>query len=208
MATEPFGPADFQLVLLRRMADHNAGLVEDALRALGATRTELREAHRRWQARLHARGFPRGEARYRTALGAPEEVRRRRVGDLELRSALWPVRLWPALRFEVVTAPGGATVLSEALVRAPGSEPPPLRTLDDLTPWSCVIDDVARAFAPAVPLPPDAPSRARLALTPPPDAGLPPPPAPLVGSHAVPGRVVAHFTWGLLQFVEGVPDRP
>ncbi|WP_037906574.1 hypothetical protein [Actinacidiphila yeochonensis] len=205
MPTEPFGPAHFQLVLLRRMADHNPGLVEDALRALGATRTELREAHRRWQARLHARGFPRGEARYRTALGPPEQVRRRRVGDVELRSALWPVPLWPDLRFEVVTAPGGAAVLNESLVRAPGEPPPPLRSLDDLTPWSCVIDDAARAFAPAVPLPPDAPTRARLALTPPPGSGLPPEPAPNAGSGGGPGRVVAHFTWGLLQFVEGVP---
>jgi hypothetical protein len=48
-----------------------------------------------------------------------------------------------------------------------------------------VVGDVAAAFPPAEPLPPDAPSRARLAFTAP-DGG---------------GRKVAHFTWGLLQFV-------
>lgn len=106
MPTEPFGPLQFQLVLLRRMADHQPGLVDDALRTLGVNHTDLREANRRWQARLHSRTFPSGEARYRTALGPPEDVREQRAGDLELRAALWPVPLWPDLRFEVVTLPG------------------------------------------------------------------------------------------------------
>jgi hypothetical protein len=202
MPTEPFGPLQFQLVLLRRMADHQPGLVDDALRTLGANHTELREAHRRWQARLHSRTFPRGEARYRTALGPPETVRDQRAGDLALRAALWPVPLWPDLRFEVVTLPGGGAggagggaVVNEWLVRAPGAEPPRPKTVADLLPWSCTVDDAAGAFPPASALPPDAPSRARLALT-----------DPLTG-----GRVVAHFTWGLLQYVEhagGVPRRP
>jgi hypothetical protein len=193
MPTEPFGPDQFQLVLLRRMADHHPGLVDDALRAMGADHTALREANRRWQARLHARTFPRGEARYRTVLGPPEDVGRRRVGDLVLRASLWPVPLWPDLRFEVVTMPGagggGGVILNEWLVRAPGAAPPRLRTVADLEPWSCTVDDAARAFPPAAPLPADAPTRARLALTDP-DGG---------------GRVVAHFTWGLLQYVERDP---
>ncbi|SDN64373.1 hypothetical protein [Actinacidiphila guanduensis] len=191
MPTERFGPDHFQLVLLRRMADHNPGLVEDALRELGATRTELREAHKRWQARLHARTYPGGEARYRAALGPPEAVRERRVGDMALRAALWPLPLWPRLRFEVVTTPRGSTgvILNEWLVRAPGAEPPRLASIDDLTAWSCTVDDAARAFPPATPLPPDAPSRARLSLT---DPGT---------GH----RVLAHFTWGLLQYVERLP---
>jgi hypothetical protein len=193
MPTEPFGPRQFQLVLLRRMADHHPELVDDALRELGADHSELREAHRRWQARLHARTFPGGEARYRTVLGAPQDVRERKAGDVVLRAALWPVPLWPDLRFEVVSMRGGAgPLVNESLVRAPGAQPPPLRTAADLVPWSCTVDDVARAFPPAEPLPPDAPSRARLALTDPADGG----------------RLVAHFTWGLLQYVDSPRVRP
>ena len=43
-------PFPFALVLLRRMADHQPGLVEDALRELGFGRSVMREANRRWQA--------------------------------------------------------------------------------------------------------------------------------------------------------------
>ena len=35
--TGPFTPLDFQLVLLRRMADHNPDLVEDARHELGVS---------------------------------------------------------------------------------------------------------------------------------------------------------------------------
>lgn len=180
-------------MLLRRMADHNPDLVAQALRELGATRTEAREAHAGWQARLRSRTFPKGEARYRAVLGPPHAVEPRTVGDLSFRAALWPVPLWPALGFEVLTAvgPGGrASVWNEWLVRAPGAPPPPLEGVADLTPWSCTVDDAARAFPPAAPLPPDAPTRARLALTDP----------------ATGGRVVAHFTWGLLQYTDRGPD--
>lgn len=187
MPPAPFGPAEFQLVLLRRMADHNPRLVEDCLRALGATRTDMREANRRWQARLHSRTFPKGEGRYRAVLGPPQSVSRRRHGDLEFRAALWPVPLWPDLRFEVLSTAG--TVWNEWLVRAPEAAPPALRDVADLTPWSCTLDDAARAFPPASALPPDAPTRARMALTDP----------------ASGGRVVAHFTWGLLQYVVREP---
>lgn len=50
------GPVAFQLVLLRRMADHHPGLVEDALRTLQVSRADMREANRRWQARCTPRG--------------------------------------------------------------------------------------------------------------------------------------------------------
>jgi hypothetical protein len=186
---ESFTLGHFQLVLLRRMADHQPGLVDDALRRLGAGHTDLREAHKRWQARLHSRTFAGGERRYRTALGPPESERLRRIGDLTCRALLWPMPLWPDLRFEVLCAPGGTTVWNEWLVRAPNAPAPPLRTFADLTPWSCTVDDAARAFPPAVPLPPDAPTRSRLALT-------PPNPGP---------RTIAHFTWGLLQYVSPEP---
>jgi hypothetical protein len=185
VGTGDFGVGAFQLVLLRRMADHQPGLVDDALRALGAGHADLRDAHRRWQARVHSKTFPGGERRYRTALGPSEAEEERRIGDLTCRALLWPVPLWPDLRFEVLCAPGGSAVWNEWLVRAPGTPPPKLRDPADLTPWSCTVDDAARAFPPAAPLPPDAPSRSRLALTGP-------------GGE----RMVAHFTWGLLQYVD------
>ncbi|MDI3408275.1 hypothetical protein [Streptomyces cavernicola] len=156
-AAAPFGPADFQLVLLRRMADHNPGPVEDARRALGATTAEMREANRRWQAMTRS---PRGRsaaARYRSVLGTPERLRRT-IGDLECEALLWPVPLWPDLRFEVLLAPTGA-VWNEWLIRAPGAPGPRLRTLADLTPWSCTVDEAARAFPPARPLEGSAPTR-------------------------------------------------
>ncbi|OON76644.1 hypothetical protein [Streptomyces tsukubensis] len=183
----PFTPYDFQLVLLRRMADHNPGLVEDARRQLDASPARMREANRRWQAMVRS---PRGRGavgRYRSVLGAPESRRPRRIGDLECEALSWPVPLWPSLRFEVLTAPGGA-VWNEWLVRAPDADPPELRTAEDLAPWSCTVDEVARAFSPARPLEGTAPTRWRL-LFEAPDA------------RGVRRRCVAEFTWGLLQEV-------
>ena len=193
MPADPFGPTEFQLVLLRRMADHNPHLVDDALHEMGASHTDLREAHRRWQARLHSRTFPGGESRYRTVLGHPETVSSRRLGDMTFRAATWPVPLWPELRFEVLSTPAGAkgagAIWNEWLIRDPRAKPPELTGVADLTPWSCTVDDAARAFPPAKALPPDAPTRARMALTDP-EAGT---------------RVIAHFTWGLLQYVVREP---
>ncbi|WP_093714002.1 hypothetical protein [Actinacidiphila alni] len=167
------------------MADHQPELVTEALRALGATRAEAREAHRKWQARAHSRTHPGGVRRYRMVLGPPESESARRIGDVECRALRWKLPLWPDLRFEVLCAPQGGAVWNEWLVRAPGAPRPRLRDIADLTPWSCTVDDVAAAFPPAAMLEPDAPSRARLQVTGP--AGE---------------RVVAHFTWGLLQYVD------
>ncbi|MGW0608439.1 hypothetical protein [Streptomyces sp. NPDC002640] len=181
----PFTRRDFQLVLLRRMADHNAELVEEARRRLGASAADMREANRRWQAMVRS---PRGRsaaARYRSVLGEPELTRRRVIGDLECEALLWPVPLWPDLRFEVLVGPTGA-VWNEWLVRAPGDPGPRPRTLEDLTPWSCTVDEAARAFPGARPLEGSAPTRWGLALTVP-DAD---------GER---WDCVAEFTWGLLQ---------
>jgi hypothetical protein len=182
-----FGPLDFQLVLLRRMADFQPGRVEDALRELHAGRARMREANRRWQAMVRA---PRGRgavARYRSVLGPPEAEVPRCIGDLDCRALTWRLPLWPGLRFEVLTADAGrGPVWNEWLVRAPGAEPPPLRTIEDLQPWCCTVDEAARAFAPSRPLEGSAPTRWGLAFTAPDAAGR---------RH----RVTAEFTWGLLQ---------
>ncbi|WP_320778114.1 hypothetical protein [Streptomyces sp. CRN 30] len=183
----PFTPLDFQLVLLRRMADHNPDLVADARRTLGVSIADMREANRRWQAMLRSPRPRAAAARYRSILGTPESVRARTVGDLECEALLWPVPLWPDLRFEVTLAPNGA-VWNEWLVRAPGAPGPEPRTLDDLTPWSCTVDEAARAFAPARPLEGTAPTRFGLSFTAPDAAG-------------VRRSCVAKFTWGLLQRV-------
>ncbi|MET7735897.1 hypothetical protein ABZT02_31710 [Streptomyces sp. NPDC005402] len=182
----PFTVHDFQLVLLRRMADHNPGLVEDARHALGVSIADMREANRRWQAMVRSPRARAAASRYRSILGAPETVLTRKVGDLECEAWLWPVPLWPDLRFEALLAPNGSTVWNEWLVRAPETEGPDLRTLEDLTPWSCTVDEAARAFPPARPLEGTAPTRWGLTFTAPDEKG-------------VRREAVAEFTWGLLQ---------
>ncbi|MER6283515.1 hypothetical protein [Streptomyces sviceus] len=182
----PFTVHDFQLVLLRRMADHNPDLVEGARHTLGASIADMREANRRWQAMVRSPRARAAASRYRSVLGAPETVLTRKVGELECEAWLWPVPLWPDLRFEALLAPNGSTVWNEWLIRAPHAEGPGLRTLEDLTPWSCTVDEAARAFPPARPLEGTAPTRWGLAFTAPDEKG-------------VRREVVAEFTWGLLQ---------
>lgn len=181
----PFTAHDFQLVLLRRMADHNPDLVEDARRELGASLADMREANKRWQAMVRSPRTRGTASRYRSVLGTPESVITRKVGELECEAWLWPLPLWPDLRFEVLLAPNGA-VWNEWLVRAPGVPGPELRSLEDLTPWSCTVDEAARAFAPARPMEGTAPTRWGLAFTAPDRDG-------------VPQECAAEFTWGLLQ---------
>ncbi|MET8749158.1 hypothetical protein ABZW32_03585 [Streptomyces sp. NPDC004667] len=185
-----FGPTAFQLVLLRRMADFQPDLAEEARLRLGATLAEQREANRRWQAMVRSPRSRGALARYRSVLGPPESAERRRIGDLECEALLWPVPLWPRLRFEVLAAPDGA-VWNEWLVRAPGAPGPALRAAEDLRPWSATVDEVARAFPPARPMEGTAPTRWRLAFT---ASGRP---------------LVAEFTYGLLQRVQpGDAARP
>ncbi|MFI9172880.1 hypothetical protein [Streptomyces lincolnensis] len=185
--SRPFTPLDFQLVLLRRMADHNPDLVEDARHTLGVSIADMREANKRWQAMVRSPRSRAAASRYRSVLGAPGSVLTRKVGDLECEAWLWPVPLWPDLRFEVLLAPNGA-VWNEWLVRAPDAGSPALRTVDDLTPWSCTVDEAARAFAPARPMEGTAPTRWGLSFTAP-------------DTDGVRRQVVAEFTWGLLQRV-------
>jgi hypothetical protein len=176
------------------MADFQQELVEEALAELGAGRAEMRDANRRWQAMLHSRRGRSPLGRYRSVLGPPEQKVRQQVGDLDCEALSWALPLWPGLRFQVVGIPGGG-VVSEWLVRAPGAAAPTLRSLEDLTPWSCTVDEAARAFAPAQPMEGSAPSRWRLGFTAPDATGA---------RH----RVIAEFTWGLLQRLPEVRALP
>jgi hypothetical protein len=174
---------EFCLVLLRRMADLRPDLVAQALPRLSADRAQAREAHRRWQALHHSPRAPRGLALRTAVLGPAEEQALRRVGDLELDLHRWPVPLWPHLRWEVLSAPGGE-VLHEQLVRAPESAVPAARA-GALRVWEHVLDDVvglpgARSSDPQVT------SRWDVLL---------------------PGGSRARFVWGLLQQVSPPGDR-
>lgn len=162
---------EFCLVLLRRMADVRPDLVAAALPRLGATRAQAHAAHTRWQTLQHS--ARRGD-RHAAVLGPPESTAARPWGDLELVVRQWVLPLWPTLRWEVVSGPGGQ-VLREQLVRGPDS---PARS--GLLVWEHVLDDVA-AVEGAVLEPPDVPTRDVVAL---PD-----------GTRAL-------FVWGLLQRVD------
>ncbi|WP_131102566.1 hypothetical protein [Streptomonospora litoralis] len=188
------GPREFQLVLLRRMADFQPQLVDQARRELDASRTEMREVNARWQAMLRSARAPAGLRRYETVLGPAHSTGKRTLGDLACAVHRWPVPLWPELRYEVVTLPEGA-LLHEWLVRAEDAPAPEPHAVDDLVPWSCVVEDVARAFAPAVPMEGTAPARWRLAFT----------ASEAAGDHRT-YSYTADFTWGLLQLVTRVGE--
>lgn len=169
-------------MLLRRMADLRPDLVAEALPRLRATRAQAGAAHRRWEALHHSRRAPRGLALHAAVLGPEETLTRRRIGDLELEVRRWPLPLWPHLRWEVLTAPGGE-VLHEQLVRAPGSSVP-RATPASLRVWEHVLDDVV-VLPGAVSVDPGVPTRWEVRL---------------------PDGVRAEFVWGLLQRVTRQPD--
>lgn len=175
---------EFCLVLLRRMADLRPDLVAEALPRLRATKAQAGAAHRRWQALHHSPRAPRGLALYAAVLGPEETLARRAVGDLELEVRRWPLPLWPHLRWEAVTAPGGE-VLHEQLVRARGSLVP-RATAGSLRVWEHVLDDVV-GLQGAVSADPGVPTRWEVHL---------------------PGGLRAEFVWGLLQRVSERPDGP
>jgi hypothetical protein len=179
-----FARREFQLVLLRRMADYQPDLVAGAMRSLSATRTEMREVNARWQRILRSSRFPGGERRLRMVLGPPADRADRRLGEVTCRTDRWELSLWPDLRFEALIGPDGS-ILHEWLVRPEGSPPPRLDGVADLAPWSCVVGDVADRFAPAEHQADTVPSRWQ------------------VGFEADARPYVAHFVWGLLQTVEG-----
>ncbi|WP_433334307.1 hypothetical protein [Spirillospora sp. CA-294931] len=179
-----FARREFQLVLLRRMADYQPALVESAMRTLDASRTETREVNARWQRIVRSRAFPAGRRRYEAVLGPPVELGKRELGVITCEIAAWgPLSLWPGLRFEVMTGPDGG-VVHEWLVRPAGEPAPRLASVEDLTPWSCVAGDLDGRFAEVAHEPGDVPSRWHTTFV-----------SPEGEPH------VAHFVWGLLQQV-------
>lgn len=187
MPPTTFGVTEFQLVLLRRMADYNPELVEQARERLGASTTEMRETNAHWQRMNRSRTFRLTTQALRGFLGDPLTETERVAGQagMQFRVTRWKLPLWPELRLEAVAGPDGA-LLDYGLSRDPGSPAPELRGLADLEPWTCVIGDVATAFRPARLREGSAPSRRELLFT-----------APAEGGVSVSAR--AEFVYGLLQ---------
>jgi hypothetical protein len=163
------------------MADLRPDLVADALPRIGADRAQAREAFRRWQALQHSPRAPRELALRTAVLGPPESESPRCWGDLEMTVRRWPLPLWPHLRWEVLSAPGGE-VLHEQLVRGPYSAVPPARP-GRLLVWQHVLDDVV-GLPGAESVDPGVVSRWDVRL---------------------PGGQRARFVWGLLQQVSRGP---
>ena len=132
-------------MLLRRMADYQPRLVEDARGRLGFDVSEMRAVNATWQRMLRSRHSRGSLGQLHSVLGKPVDVLARKVGDVECRCEQWELPLWPELRFEAFIGPGDM-LLKEHLVRAPGAARPVLSVLSDLTPWSCVLGDMAVAF--------------------------------------------------------------
>jgi hypothetical protein len=159
-----FARREFQLMLLRRMADFQPELVEQAYPRLGATRAQYLAAHNRWQTMLHSTRAPKGLKLYRAVLGPPDSGELLRIGDAEAVTYSWPLAgLWPDLRWQVIVGVEDV-VLDGALVRAPGSPPPPLSRPALLRPWSCVLEDVLAHWPRAEPAPTDTPTHGLVLL--------------------------------------------
>jgi hypothetical protein len=151
-----FARREFQLMLLRRMADFQPELVARAVAKAGATRAAYLAAHNRWVSLLRSPSAPQGLALYEAVLGPPDAERQEAVGDVALTALTWPLAgLWPELRWELMVGFGGV-VLNGWLVRDPGATVPALERLD---PWSCVVGDVVARYPAARQADPGVPSR-------------------------------------------------
>ncbi|MEV5500524.1 hypothetical protein AB0M50_34490 [Nonomuraea fuscirosea] len=141
-----FRVREFELALMHRMQDLNAGKVEEALHGMGASRAELRAAHAHWTRLAHAPRAPKGAAALRMALGAPPYRESRPAGSLTCDVLRWPLPSWPGLAFEALLGPGGE-VWNQWFVRPEG---PVAVAFTDLTPWTCVVGDLGASFPGAV----------------------------------------------------------
>jgi len=186
--TGAFTGTEVQLVLLRRMADLQGPLVEDALRRLGSSRAELREANRRWNAATFGRPGPARHSRFARALGAPALDHEPAPGhDTAYRSA-WPLPLWPGLWLQVLVD-AADVVWHTGLVRAVGATTPVLRTAADARPWSCVLAECVAAFDDVTFHDVDLTGHEAITCT-------------AAGPDGVLGRWLMRSVWGLLQRVE------
>ncbi|NUT33932.1 MAG: hypothetical protein HOV79_12750 [Hamadaea sp.] len=151
-----FARREFQLMLLRRMADFQPDLVEEAEALLDATHAEAMRAHNRWQSMVRSQRAPQGLALLQSVLGPPEASRPRQVGDVTVTLCSWELRgLWADLAWQA-TVGDADVVLHAELVRLPDA--PELESVQ-LTPWSCVIGDVLRAHPHARQRDPQTPSQ-------------------------------------------------
>ncbi|TDD06613.1 hypothetical protein E1292_14975 [Nonomuraea deserti] len=148
-----FRVREFELALMHRMRDLNAGRVEDALAAMGASRAEVRAAHTHWTRLAHASRAPKGAAVFRMALGPPHHAGPRAFGSLTCDVRRWILPSWPGLEFEVLTGPDGE-VWNQWFVRPGGGV---RLAFADLTPWTCVVADVGTSFPGATSLEGQAP---------------------------------------------------
>jgi hypothetical protein len=160
-----FARREFELVLLRRMADFQPDLVAAAIQRAGATHAQYMAAHNRWQNLLHSRRAPAGLNLYWAVLGPPDDERERLWGDVVTTAHSWRLAgLWPDLRWQVLAGDGGA-VLNGWLVRPPDQPVPELPAVDRLAPWSCVVGDITAQVLDVRVHEPDAPHRWRLDLS-------------------------------------------
>jgi hypothetical protein len=155
-----FARREFQLMLLRRMADFQPLLVEDAHTDLGATRAQYLAAHHRWQSMLRSRSAPKGLDLYEAVLGPPDAERQEPFGDITVTALSWRLgALWPDLRYEVLLGDAGG-VLNGWLVRPPESPVPELAgDPKQLRPWSCVVSDAVIKIPDARQSNPETPSQ-------------------------------------------------
>ncbi len=156
-----FARREFQLMLLRRMADFQPGLVEQAYTALDATHKQYMAAHNRWVSMLKSKRAPRGLELYEAVLGPADSKKSVPFGDVTMTAHTWRLPgLWPDLRWEVLIGDQGMA-LNGWLVRADDSPIPPLETFE---PWGCVVGDVVFRFPDAQQADPQIPSQWRIDL--------------------------------------------
>jgi hypothetical protein len=158
-AVQGFARREFQLMLLRRMADFQPDLVAAAHEEMGVTRKQYLAAHNRWQSMLRSKAAPRGLELYKAVLGPADARREEPYGDITLTAYSWRLpALWPELQWETLVGVDGA-VLNGWLVRgsryAPVDLPPPA----EMAPWSCVVADVPSRYPQARQSDPQVPSQ-------------------------------------------------
>ncbi len=140
-----FARREFQLMLLRRMADFHPDLVADACLDLGASRQQYMAAHNRWQSLQRSRTAPRGLNLYEAVLGPADSRRSLAFGDVTLTAHSWRLPLWPHLRWEALVGVDRA-IVHGWLVRTVDAPVPTLPPPSQLLPWSCVVGDVQQRF--------------------------------------------------------------